>query len=108
MNHGQLCISLTDDLLRLGELFNQKRLQLLHNSVVGVLIHEKVEEGLLRLLVTSKQESNADQEGLFENLIVVNLLYVLAEELYTANVHQAVLLGLDDLLVLKPVVAVPI
>lgn len=90
------------------ELFHQQPLQFHHDDVVWILELEVVEEWSLWLLVSSKKKCNTYKESLLKYLVIIHLLQMLAQELDAANVHQAVLLGIDDLLILSPFLTIPV
>jgi aldehyde:ferredoxin oxidoreductase len=91
--HGELGVLLLQESLRLVELLEHYGLDPVHHTVVLVLVLEVVQEGLLCLGVASYEEGDADQDALLEELIVVQLGNVLADELDGADLDQGILLG---------------
>lgn len=78
VDHRQLCILLTDELLGEVELFNEHPLQLHHDVVVAVLVLEVSKERILRLNVSSDQKSDANEECLFKHVVIFRVLDVFA------------------------------
>lgn len=69
---------------------------------------EEVVKCLLGFRISSKQKRDADQERLFNNVFVINLLDMLAEELNAANVHKTVLFCLNNFTVLREIITFPV
>ena len=59
-------------------------------------------------MIASKEKSDADKERLLKDFIVIDVLKMLTEEFYAANLNKTSLLIKDDLFVLNPFISAPI
>lgn len=69
---------------------------------------EVVEEGILRFLVASEEQGNADEERLLQDVIVIDVLQVLAEEFDASDVDKRVLPCCNNLAIRFPILARPV
>ena len=55
-------------------MFHKQALQLHKNKICLILVLEVVKEGILWFPVASEKKSDADQESLLKNIIIINIL----------------------------------
>lgn len=67
-----------------------------------------VEESILRLFIATEEKCDTDKEGLFQDLVVINILNVLAEELYAPDSNEGILLCINNLFITSPIFSIPV
>lgn len=107
-HHAELCILFLQVGLGLVKLLYHVLLKFVKDTILFILNLEIVKKSLLCFVVTTEEKRNTYKKALFEELVIVHLSYMFAEELDCTNFNHCILFSYNFRLVLNIIIGVPI